>query len=291
MAGKLSHTAAFITVKFFGLTLKEPYRSLFNAKVIHFYKAMVQRLPAHLKWYEKTLKSKWWRAFFIWWEELLLPGDLMHIIGRKYYIIEELQKAMEEGCTQVVVLGSGFDHSAWMASTKKIRAFEIDTGFMISEKQKYLEESGLMNQYLHLLPIDVSTQSLYEVLTRHPEFEANRPTCFIAEGFFDYLSLETAKEVLRHITTLCDKTTLISTVFSLNELNAFHRSSFTSGVAMVGEAIKLPLDIHGFRKLLEEFGYSEKHLISYQHMEEELFKPNGIPYSVLDGFYVLRLET
>jgi methyltransferase (TIGR00027 family) len=290
MADKLSHTAAFITVKFFGLTLKEPYRSLFDPEIIRFYESMVQQLPAHLKWYEKSLKSKWWRSFFIWWEELLLPGDLMHIIGRKYYIIQEMEKALNNGYKQVVVLGSGFDHSAWMCSCKGIHSFEIDTEYMISTKKNYLLQSELNNEYLHLLSLDVSRENIAEVLERDRNFDPQLPTVFVAEGFFDYLNLQTTRDVLQQITQICEQTALISTVFSLDELNAFHRSSFTSGVAMVGEAIKLPLSIGAFRSLLEEHGFKEKTVISYHDMEEELFKTHWIPYSVLDGFYVVSSE-
>ena len=290
MSQKISHTAAFITVKFYGLTLFKPFKSLFSEKIIEFYGNIVQQLPKHLSWYYRTLKSKWWRRFFIWSEELLLPGDLMHIIGRKYYIIQELDKAIEEGYKQIVVLGSGFDHSAWYSSTKLCLSIEIDTELMISEKKRFLDHGKYLNPNLHLLPIDVTKQSITDILNDLEEYDPNKPTAFIAEGFFDYLTYDVAKDVLNQIRGLSSNARLITTIFSLDELNIFYRSSFTSGVAMVGEAIKLPLNFQGFRDLLTETGFDKQSSVNYTDMEEKLFKPHGIKYSVLNGFYVLTAE-
>ena len=290
MSQKISHTAAFISVKFYGLTLFEPFNQLFSDEIIGFYGNIVRQLPSHLKWYYKRLKSKWWRKFFIWSEELLLPGDLMHIIGRKYYINQEIDKAINEGYEQVVVLGSGFDHSAWYASNQGCLAIEIDTEIMISKKKEFLSHGGYINPNLHLIPIDVSKQTIESVLSESTEYDPQKPTVFIAEGFFDYLTLEVTKEVLKQIKDLSSSPRLITTIFSLDELNIFYRSSFTSGVAMVGEAIKLPLSYSGFMTLLKEFNFKGLSSISYTEMEEELFEPNRINYSVLDGFYVLTAQ-
>jgi len=284
---KISHTAAFVAVKFFGMTLREPFRSQFDKRVLKFYDEIVRQLPPHLSWYKKALNSSFWRKFFIFSEELLLPGDLMHIVCRKYYMSCLLQKALQNGCEQVVVLGSGFDHLAWSAAQQEISSFEIDTGLTAIKKKEYLSSSGMLPDRLHLVSLDVSSSNLFKILTEHPNFSRDKSTVFVAEGFFDYLNLDTAVQVLRQILALSPKARLLSTIFSLDELNFFYRSSFTSGVAMVGESIKLPLDKNGFIELLEKEAFDVEKVISYRQMQNEFIRPLGVKYPVLKGFYVV----
>ena len=115
MANKLSLTASYIAVKFYGLTLNPNIASFFDSFTITFYRNVVCYLPKKLSWNQKALKSRVWRNFFVWWEELLLPGDLMHILSRKYYIEHAILKALNDGYEQLVVLGSGFDHNGMLS--------------------------------------------------------------------------------------------------------------------------------------------------------------------------------
>jgi len=291
LKNKISHTAAFVAVKFFGMTLRAPFRSQFDDQVLKFYDGIVGQLPPHLSWYKKALDSSFWRKLFIFSEELLLPGDLMHIVCRKYYMSCLLEKALRNGCEQVVVLGAGFDHLAWSAAQRGISSFEIDTGLTAIKKREYLSSSEMLPGDLQLINLDVNRYNLFTVLSGHPDFNRDKTTVFVAEGFFDYLNLDTAVQVLRQIRILSPKARLISTIFSLNELNFFYRSSFTSGVAMVGESIKLPLDKNGFIELLEQEGFETGEIISYRHMQDDFIRPLGLKYPVMKGFYVVDSGT
>ena len=71
---QLSNTAAFIAIKFYGLTRDETFRGLFDKDVIRYYEQLVQSCPAPLSWYHTGLKQPALRHFFTFWEELLLPG-------------------------------------------------------------------------------------------------------------------------------------------------------------------------------------------------------------------------
>ncbi|MDZ7694339.1 MAG: hypothetical protein U5K69_24990 [Balneolaceae bacterium] len=96
-ANQLSQTAAFIAIKFYRLTRMPPFRSCFDGQVIDFYDEMVEFLPAPLNWYHAALQKSWIRTFFLHSEELLLPGDLMHIICRKYFIGRSVNDLLAEG--------------------------------------------------------------------------------------------------------------------------------------------------------------------------------------------------
>lgn len=285
--GSISYTAAYIVVKFYGLTLDPKIGRNFDPFVIDFYEKMVRFLPKHLSWYHNSLTSSFWRSLFIFSEELLLSGDLMHIVCRKYYMTLLVDQAIEQGVEQFVSLGSGFDHLGAYTSSKDIPSFELDMDFMTTQKQEFLDHSDLNNENLRLAPIDVIKQRIPDVLNGMKGFSPSRKTAFICEGFFDYLPLKTTEEVLSDIKSLNPDNQLISTFFSLDELNWFHRFSFTSGVTLVGESLKLPLNRNGFHELLKETGYCINEELSYSEMRKDLVLSSGIDLPVLKGFYVL----
>jgi O-methyltransferase involved in polyketide biosynthesis len=288
MANKLSLTASYIAVKFYGLTLNPNIASFFDSFTITFYRNVVCYLPKKLSWNQKALKSRVWRNFFVWWEELLLPGDLMHILSRKYYIEHAILKALNDGYEQLVVLGSGFDHNGMLWASKNIPSFEIDTYSMINQKKKMLEQAGYNSEDLYLCAIEPANQNINDVLLETGKFDLNKKTIYLAEGFFDYLSLESTWSILENITTISTDFKLISTFFDLSELNFFHRFMFTSGVAMVGETLKLPLNKKEFIALLNEFHITIEKETCYSEIEKDLIAKMETDLPVMKGFYILE---
>lgn len=287
---KISYTAAYIVVKFYGLTKDPKIASKFDPFVLKFYKNMVGFLPRHLSWYQNSLNSYFLRRLFIWSEELLLPGDLMHIICRKYYMTNMIDEALNNGIEQVVSMGAGFDHLASYSSSKGVPSFELDLDWMIENKRSFLDEYGYANELLSTIPVDFLKQRLAEVLTTQKSFDSDKKTLFIGEGFLDYLPVETTKEILQNIKSLNAENQLLTTFFSLDELNWFHRFSFTSGVSLVGESLKLPLNRSEFISLLSDFGFSITKEISHTEMKSDLVESMAIKLPVLNGFYVISLK-
>lgn len=284
---KISHTAAYIVVKFYGLTKDPQLKSLFPPFIISFYEKMVGFLPSHLSWYQNSLESGFWRKFFIWSEELLLPGDLMHIVSRKYYMTQEVDRSLKEGYEQLVVLGSGFDHLGAYVAKKGIPAFELDMEVMYQQKKQFLEEYDYDSDLHKLAGIDVNKKRIKEVLLEMKGFDPAKNTLFVAEGFFDYLSFKPSERILEDIRTLNKRNKLLTTFFSLNELNLFHRFVFTSGVTLVGESLKFKLEKDEFVEFLKEMNFTLETEIRHNQIPAELLKPKGIRLPVLKGFYLL----
>ncbi len=287
---KLSYTASYIAIKFYGLTLDERIGNHFSTATKNFYRNLVAFLPSHLSWYQNSLSKSFWRKLFIASEELLLPGDLMHIICRKYYIEQLIDEALSEGISQVVVLGAGFDHNGKFKANEKATFFDIDTPYMVEQKEDFLRDFGYKNSNHHVCSIDVEEQNLVDVLTHHPDFDSTKPTLYLAEGFFDYLSLSTTKQVLEQMRSLTPNHQLVTTLFALEELNFFYRSSFTSGVAMVGETLKLPLNRTEFIQLMKDHQYTLQQEISHQQMYDDLVCSTGLNLPVMKGFYILTFK-
>src|SRR5690554_8161725 len=161
---------------------------------------------------------------------------------------------------------------------------------MAQKKEEFLSINKLLNDDLYLAPLDVTKSSISEVLRHNSAFDTSKKTLFVAEGFFDYLNHKQAQNVLSEIASLCPNHRLITTLFSLDELNIFHRFSFKTGVRLVGESVQLPYNKEGFINLLENVGYSTKRVLSYQEMEADLVALTGLNLPVLKGFYVLVVE-
>ena len=285
---KISKTAAFIAVKLYGLTRKKEVAAHFDPFVIEFYEKLVQALPKTMSWYYHSLTKPLWRRFFIFSEDALLPGDLMHILCRKYYVQQLIDEALEEGFEQIVNLGSGFDHLGAMLSSKGIPVFELDKPDMIQEKQKFIENNGYSNKKLNFVECDVNKTRMGEALKAHPNFYSQKKTLFVAEGFFDYLALLPSEHLLEDLKSLNYKNRLVSTFFSLDELNLLHETVFRSGVTMVGESLQFKITRDEFVDLLKELGFELLTEITHKQMKEDLVKKTGMKLPVLKGFYMFE---
>lgn len=286
---QLSQTAAFIAIKFYGLTLSEPYRSLFDEPTIRFYDRMVAGLPSPLNKYHSWLQKKWIRKFFIFSEELLLPGDLMHILMRKYCISKIMEELISKGYDQLIVLGAGFDHLATKYSARGMPSFEIDVPRMAHLKQNFANVYSYDNNKLNICSAYFSRDSFLNILTGIAGIDSQRKTIIVAEGFFDYLVPGETQAILEEMTAFFDNTvTLISTAFSLNELSRFRALVFKAGVRIVGEQLKLHYSLAEFSRVLAENGFTIHESISADFMKRKILNPRDIGLPVLPGFYLLK---
>jgi methyltransferase (TIGR00027 family) len=282
----ISHTAAYIAVKLYGLTRKSAFAEKFDPFILNYYEKLVSALPPHLRWYRKALRSPAMRSFFILSEELLLPGDLMHILCRKYYVGKQVQALLDEGFEQIVNLGAGFDHLGAYHSQQEIPVFELDRASMIAEKKSFLEQQSFSNNNLHLVSCDFEQQRAGEVLKSLEAFDPKKKTVFVAEGLFDYLDLLPSENLIEDILSMNRKNKLVTTFFSIDQLNYFHRSVFKGGVALVGESLKFKITRDEFVELLEELGLILEEEFDRAYMKQDFMKEIGTNLPVMKGFYV-----
>ena len=286
----ISHTAAFIAVKLYGLTRNPKAAEKFDPFIIRFYERLLLSLPKHLRWYHASLKSSLIRQFFIFSEEILLPGDLMHILCRKYYVTQHILHLLDQGYEQVVNLGAGFDHQGAYLSQKGIQVFELDRASMIDQKRAFIEDESFNNEHLHFIPCDVEHQRIGDELRKNSAFAPKKKTVFVAEGFFDYLDLIPSEHIVEDIKTFNSKNRLVTTFFSIDELNLFHRWVFKSGVSMVGETLKFKITRDDFVELLEELGLELKSEITSSMMKSDFVTAIGSKLPIMKGFYVQEFK-
>jgi hypothetical protein len=291
-ADQLSKTAAFVAIKFYGLTRDERFRSLFDPSVITFYNKLVRSLPVPLSYYHYWLQYPWVRKFYIWGEELLLPGDLLHIIARKWYIQQITQQLVNDGYEQIIILGAGFDHLGYHYSQKGLSCFEIDAPQMSFLKQQFFQEYYPGQAHPDIITSHFSDDQPVPEFTSYPKIDKHSKTIVVAEGFFDYLNPDIVNQTLTQIRSyFSHKTTLVTTHFALDELPSLHRRVFKTSVRMVGEQLRLDASINIFKQILTDQGYNICQLYEAQAISENIQMHTKTMLPILKGFYILSAKS
>ena len=286
---QISNTAAFIGVKFYGLTRDQHFQALFDDEVITYYDRLVGHLPAPLRYYHTGLRSKLLRKFFVFWEELLLPGDLMHIILRKYYLSGWVNRLKQSGYEQMLVLGAGFDHLGVLNVSAEFRCLELDTRKMMRTKQDFLNSHRYDHSNLRLKGAFFTRDDLYDLLKEQSLLAAEEKTIIIAEGFFDYFRQSAGAQILGDVDRYFENDiTLLSTIFSLQELSGFRSQVYKKSIKLAGEKLKLHMDSAAYQYFLKGQGYAIKKCYSPDKMYQEILEPSQINLPVLPGFYLLE---
>jgi len=124
--------------------------------------------------------------------------------ARTLYIEAALRRAADEGATQVVILGAGFDSRAYRFhdTHPRLRFFEVDLPATIEEKKKRIAAVlGAVPDYVQYAPVDFDRQTLEEVLPALG-FDAGQKTFFILEGVTMYVreagNAATLRFIARH---------------------------------------------------------------------------------------------
>jgi len=282
-SNQISLTAAFIAIKFYGLMQEPKYRSFFSEKVIAFYDKTVSRLPRPLHHFHHLLQNKTIRKGFIGLEELLLPGDLLHILQRKWMINYLWEKKTPDHCEQLLVIGAGFDHLATIASQKGITAMEIDLSATSIIKKNILDQINASNPNLTVKNSGFCGNTFASHIR---ELSPEKNTLIITEGFWDYQSLENNQLILDKITThLKGEITIITTLFDISKLAPFHRSIFINSIRTTGEKIEFITKESNVNGLLNGAGFSLQYYFTQKRILK-LMKAKKVQISNLNGFAV-----
>jgi len=288
---QLSKTASFIAIKFYGLTRIPSFQSLFDDSVVNFYDRVVESLPFPLNYYHYWLKYSWVRRLYIWSEELLLPGDLLHIVARKFYIRQFINELKDDGYEQIIILGAGFDDLGFTYSQKGFSCFELEVPHMATLKQQFLNSYYPGKKHPRIIHAHLTNNQRGLPFYSDSNIHRNKKTILIAEGFFDYLHTDLVENILNQIQHyFSNNPALISTHFALEELPIHHRWSFKTGVKAVGEELKLHQNINQFRKLLTDNKYVIEKQFDHQTMTSKLQRSIGTGLPMLKGFYLLMTK-
>ncbi len=126
-----------------------------------------------------------------------------YVNARTKHMDALLKQAANDGATQVVNLGAGYDSRAYRFkdAMPRVRFFEIDLPAMIEEKKRRLKEAlGQVPGDVVYVPIDFNTQNIPDELKK-AGYDPGQKTFFIWEGVTYYISGEAVDSTLRFIAT------------------------------------------------------------------------------------------
>ncbi len=221
--------------------------------------------------------------------ERRMPGSLGAILCRTRYIDDVLQKSLEHGIEQVVILGAGFDSRAYrIAGMERVQVFEVDLPGTVELKKNRLEKVlGAVPENVKLIGMDFDQQTLAESLSE-TGFENDRRTLFIWEGVTQYITAQAVDETLKFVSNASDEgSAIVFTYVRKGIIDGTDRPEwfgpFMSFAGRIGSPMVFGLDPaeigqylsdHGL-KLVEEVGAAD-----YQRLYLE---PIGRELNVFDG--------
>lgn len=128
-------------------------------------------------------------------------GVFYYVNARTLHMDTLLRTALDEGATQVVILGAGFDSRAYRfhAQYPKVHFFEVDLPATLLDKQKRVEKilDGKPD-WVTYVTIDFNTQTLDEVLAKGG-FAHNQKTFYVWEGVTYFISESGVESTLKFI--------------------------------------------------------------------------------------------
>jgi methyltransferase (TIGR00027 family) len=132
-----------------------------------------------------------------------LPGIFNEIVARTRHIDDRVIQSINEGMTQLVILGAGYDTRAHRIPNvkEKMRSFEIDHPMTQRLKIKRLNELfGKGSDHVTYIPVDFEKQTIHNALDQSG-YDFSQKTLFIWEGVSMYITPEAVDETLSFVIT------------------------------------------------------------------------------------------
>ncbi|MBF0447445.1 MAG: class I SAM-dependent methyltransferase [Magnetococcales bacterium] len=214
-------------------------------------------------------------------ERLVMPGISLHYALRKRYIEQKVVRAIQDGTTQIVSLGAGFDTLLWRLHQKHptIHLIEIDHPSTSIVKQAALSVEKKSASTLNFLPVDLSCHSLREVLQEFDGFDPQRKTLFICEGVLMYLDEQAVVTVLKTLQRLTRHP--IQFIFSaVAPMNSTYNNTgplLKFYLMFKGEPLNWTIEREALSGFLTPLDYRIQELADADFLSHHLLKPTFFP--------------
>lgn len=211
-----------------------------------------------------------------------------NVLIRARYAENELQKCIDQGVKQYVILGAGWDSFVFRRPDllENLQVFELDFPATQERKRKKLEQLGLaLPENVHLTPIDFETTSISEALS-NSSFDPKQPTFVTWQGVTYYLTMEAIESVFDNLGNYCQNELnvvldYVDDKYFENWKKSRHTRRLHYAVSIVGEPFKSGFNPQTFPDWLKDRGYelledlNIKHQIGYFGQDNlKVFKPS-----------------
>jgi methyltransferase (TIGR00027 family) len=226
-----SRTALLIAASLVLLHEDSHYRPAVPESTAEFCAGVLQTYSPRSRLFLKLARQAWFRALSRRLEQATIPGILQHYALRKKAIAQLARGALNAAITQVVVIGAGFDPLALVLSREfeTARFWEIDHPATQRAKRRALARGD--GKRLHLLPMDLSVESLGAAALIKAGFDPARSTLWVLEGLLMYLPEAVVASLMLELSELSSRGS--RAVFTFMERQSDGRIRFRSQTQLV----------------------------------------------------------
>lgn len=204
-----SATAYTVMAGLWYASRKPAYGDLISSEARDTCEKILAATPQGRRWLQ--LLGGWWAPTLVSvLEWLTMRGITLHYALRKRKIEDYVLRAIEEGHTQIINLGAGFDTLALRLSKRhpEVQFIEIDHPATQESKIVALDDDILGRDNLALLAVDLAKIPLAWKLRHFRGFKPDRSTCYICEGVLTYLEEADVVQLLTYLKNLNSKKTM-----------------------------------------------------------------------------------
>ncbi len=122
-------------------------------------------------------------------------GMVDHLALRTAAIDRVVRHGVEDGATQVVILGAGLDTRAWRLGLRDVRVFEVDHPDTQQRKRRLAPSDGAPDY----VSVDFGKERVGDALDAAPSFDPSARTVWVWEGVTMYLPPVAVAETLAQV--------------------------------------------------------------------------------------------
>jgi methyltransferase (TIGR00027 family) len=139
-----------------------------------------------------------------WYIDRRWPGPRPSGVVRTRAIDDAVREALVGGCSQLVLLGAGYDTRAYrLPEAADVETFEVDHPVTQAAKRAVLERAlAAPSRRVHLVPVDFEHDSLAKALD-NAGLQRAVQTCVVWEGVFSYLTIDAIDATLGWVVEAC----------------------------------------------------------------------------------------
>jgi len=239
-----------------------------------------------------TLDDDETRRRFIEQQEAQVAGLITHVLYRKTWMAERVERSVQAGARQVVIFGAGCDTLSLRLGEhlQNVRVFEIDRPETIAFRREVLSAHDALRDNVHMLGIDFGSQDVKAALL-DVGYDPALLSVFISEAVMEYLTPEEVDAVFRLIRENAPYrsrflfTFLATTVFEDDSL-ADAREELAEG----GESLRFGLAPETLDAFLKERGFRRLDLATPRWFENYFAPRVGAPVGVIPGFHFVLAD-
>lgn len=197
-------------------------------------------------------------------KKMIPEGLYEYVIARTKFFDNLFLQCLQDGFTQIVLLGAGYDSRAYRFASQSRGSiiYEVDAPATQQEKHRILLASSVsIPLNTRYIPVDFECDDLFEKLVE-AGYDEKIASLFIWEGVTYYMSPKAVDGMLEAINRHATSGSLLAFDFQHTD----HKQGFID-TQLKDEQIKFGIDVTICSKYLKRFGFSLREKLDAQSME------------------------